>query len=262
MATESAVRTERVLGVEFFVGTTEEAIAAIAPGGLLTAPSAIGLADDLLRERAYRRALLASDVVLTDSGLLVTSWRWRTGRELPRTSGLKFLRQWLARAEARQPGAWGWVLPRAEDVAPTRAWLATQGIVTAPEDFYVAPWYGSGDIADDALVAWLSRRRPATVYLGIGGGVQERLGHHLRDALPYRPAILCLGAALAFLTGRQVGIPAWVDRARLGWLWRSVASPRIYGRRYIRAARLFSLVLRYGSSAPPISDWTAGENSP
>lgn len=256
MNTDEAALIERVLGLDFFVGSVEEAAARIALGGLLTAPAAIGLAEDFVRVPDYRRALLESEVVLTDSGFLVNVWNCRTGRRMTRTSGLKFLRHWLARPESRQPRACGWVLPRAEDVVRTRAWLAAQGIATEPEDFYVAPWYGAGSLADEALVAWLSARRPAAVYLGIGGGVQERLGHFLRGALPYRPAILCLGAALAFLTGAQVGIPVWVDRARLGWLWRSMASPRTYGWRYVRSLRLVVLILRHGSEAPPLSGST------
>jgi hypothetical protein len=254
--------TERVLGVDFYIGTVEAAAERIAAGGLLTAPSAIGLAHDLTQAPAYRRALQSSDMVLTDSGLLVWAWRWRSGRALPRTSGLKFLRHWLARPEARVEGAWAWIMPRAEDVGRTRTWLAGQGIASDAADFYVAPWYGAGEIEDPALVAWLGERRPRMIYLGIGGGVQERLGLYLRERLSYRPTILCLGAALAFLTGAQVSIPIWVDRARLGWLWRSVTSPCVYGGRYFRSFRLIALILRHGASVPPLSDSTPGKNPP
>ena len=48
---------EVVLGVRFFIGTLEAACERIAGGGLLTAPSAPGLGDDLIREPAYRQAL-------------------------------------------------------------------------------------------------------------------------------------------------------------------------------------------------------------
>jgi UDP-N-acetyl-D-mannosaminuronic acid transferase (WecB/TagA/CpsF family) len=49
-------------------------------------------------------------------------------------------------------------------------------------------------------------------------GVQERLGYALRKQLSYKPAILCLGAAIAFLSGGQANIPNWADRLMLGWL--------------------------------------------
>lgn len=251
-----ALRRVRVLGVEFFAGSLDEAVECIAEGGLLTAPSGIGMAADLVRAPAYRRALAASDLVLTDSGLLVTLWQLRTGQRLPRHSGLEFLRRWFERPEMREAGAACWVMPSAADAARAEAWLNSMGVPATAEDFFVAPWYGAGEIADARLLAHLEARRPAMVYLGIGGGVQERLGCHLREKLPYRPAILCLGAALAFLTGAQVRIPVWVDRVRLGWLWRVVSQPGRFAGRYFRATWLVWLVLRHGAAAPPLTDST------
>jgi len=259
--TPPALHRVRVLGVEFFAGSLEEAVTFIAEGGLLTAPSGIGMADDLQREPAYRRALGASDLVLTDSGLLVTLWQLRTGQRLPRHSGLKFLRRWFERPETRLPGTACWVMPSEADAARARTWLNSMGVPAAQEDFYIAPWYGAGELTDAKLRAHLEARRPAMVYLGIGGGVQERLGCALREQLPYRPTILCLGAALAFLTGAQVEIPVWVDRARLGWLWRVGSHPRRFAGRYLRATKLIWLVLRYGRSAPPVAGSTRTEKS-
>lgn len=246
------LRRVRVLGVDFFAGSLEEAVEFIAEGGLLTAPSGIGMAEDLVRSPSYRRALTRSDLVLTDSGLLVTMWQLRTGQRLPRHSGLKFLRRWFERPEMRKPGAACWVMPSVGDAARARAWLETMGVPTAEEDFYVAPWYGEGELVDERLRAHLESRRPALVYLGIGGGVQERLGCYLREQLSYRPTILCLGAALAFLTGAQVAIPVWVDRARLGWLWRVLSHPRRFAGRYLRAMKLVWLVMRDGEAFPQL----------
>lgn len=259
--TRPELRRVRVLGVEFFAGSLDEAVAFVGAGGLLTAPAGIGMAADLVREPAYRRALAASDLVLTDSGLLVTLWQLRTGQRLPRHSGLKFLRRWLERPEMRRPGSAFWVMPSEAEAARARTWLNAMGVPAVAEDFYVAPWYGAGEVTDGVLLAQLEARRPAMVYLGIGGGVQERVGCALREQLSYRPAILCLGAALAFLTGAQVAIPVWVDRARLGWLWRVMSHPRRFLGRYLRATELVWLVLRYGRSAPPAVGSTRREKS-
>lgn len=244
--------TERILGLDFFVGTLPEAAERLGNGGLLTAPAGPGLAWDFVREPAYRAALEGSDLVLTDSGFLVLLWRLRTGRRLPRHSGLKFLRAWMQRDVMRRPGAVRWVMPGQEDLVRTQAWLSAHGYPAADDTCEIAPFYGPGPIADPGMATRIERQRPEVVYLGIGGGVQERLGHYLRGQLTYRPAILCLGAALAFLTGAQVQIPPWVDRAGLGWLWRIGADPGRYSRRYLRATRLAWLVLRYGTDAPPL----------
>jgi exopolysaccharide biosynthesis WecB/TagA/CpsF family protein len=257
----AAAAETRVLGVDFFPGSLAGACQLAAEGGLLTAPSGPGLAYDLVREPAYRRALEQSDVVLTDSAFMVLLWRLRTGRRLPRNSGLAFLRIWMNRDVMRRPGAVLWVMPSLPEMRHTLRWLTEHDYPVAEEDFYVAPSYGPGAIVDDALVAQIERRRPEVVYLGIGGGVQERLGHHLRNAVSYRPVILCLGAALAFITGAQVQIPRWVDRWGLGWFWRIASNPSRYGGRYVRATRLAWLVFRYGVEAPPLPAVVATGNA-
>lgn len=241
------------MGIDFFNGSLAEACEAASAGGLLTAPSGPGLACDLLREPAYRRALDASDVVLTDSAFMVLLWRLRTGVRLPRNSGLAFLRIWMNRDVMRRPGAALWVMPSEGERQHTCAWLRAQGYPVTEDDFYVAPHYGAGAIVDPALRALIETRAPEVVYLGIGGGVQERLGHYLRNELTYRPVILCLGAALAFMTGAQVAIAPWVDRFGLGWLWRTASNPRRYFMRYFRATRLAWMVFRFGIVAPPFS---------
>lgn len=242
---------ERVLGIDFFPGKLDEAIDRATGGGLLTAPSGPGLGYDLVREPAYRRALESSDIVLTDSSFMVLLWRLRTGRHLHRNSGLAFLRIWMNREIMRRPGAVLWVMPSAAERDHTLTWLQAQGYPAEPESFYLAPAYGEGELRDERLAALVRERRPEVVYLAIGGGVQERLGHFLREAAGYRPLILCLGAALAFITGAQVHIAPWVDRVGLGWLWRIISNPMRYTVRYARATRLAWMVFRYGIQAPP-----------
>lgn len=248
---EKRVALARVLGVNFFDGSLKEACVQAERGGLLTAPSGPGLAYDLVREPAYRRALEASDLVLTDSAFMVLLWRLRTGQRLPRNSGLAFLRIWMNRDVMKRPGAVVWVMPSAEESRHTQRWLADNGYPSEPRNFYVAPHYPAGPIVDEELAAFVEERQPEVVYLGIGGGVQERLGHYLRDHVTCRPLILCLGAAIAFLTGAQVHISPWVDRFGLGWLWRIASDPARYWVRYFRATRLAWMVFRFGVEAPP-----------
>jgi N-acetylglucosaminyldiphosphoundecaprenol N-acetyl-beta-D-mannosaminyltransferase len=204
-----------------------------------------------MREPAYRRALEASDIVLTDSAFMVLLWRLRTGCRLPRNSGLAFLRIWMNREVMRRPGAVFWVMPSEDEFRHTFQWLRAANYPVEKMDFYVAPVYGAGPIKDPVLLQRIQAQRPEIIYVGIGGGVQERLGLFLRDELSYRPAILCLGAALAFITGAQVHIAPWVDRWGLGWLWRILSNPARYFTRYFRATRLAWLVFRFGDDAPP-----------
>jgi UDP-N-acetyl-D-mannosaminuronic acid transferase (WecB/TagA/CpsF family) len=111
--------------------------------------------------------------------------------------------------------------------------------------------YG-GEISDSALVERLNRLRPQHVVVTVGGGTQERLGLYLKRNLEYLPAIHCIGAAIAFLSGDQVHIPVWADRLYLGWLFRSLSEPKRYVPRYWEARKLLSLMLRYRSELPPL----------
>jgi UDP-N-acetyl-D-mannosaminuronic acid transferase (WecB/TagA/CpsF family) len=86
--------------------------------------------------------------------------------------------------------------------------------------------------------------------LGVGSGRQEPLGFYLKEKLSYRPALHCIGAAIAFLSGDQVRIPVWVDRFALGWLWRCLSNPKRYVPRYWEARHLASLMLRYRDQLP------------
>ena len=250
-ASFAASETTRILGVSFFQGSLDAACGRAAVGGLLTAPSGPGMACDLVTQPEYRRALEASDIVLTDSAFMVLLWRLRTGRRLPRNSGLAFLRIWMNREVMREPGAVLWIMPSEAERAHTQRWLAAAGYPVGDGDFYVAPEYPSGAITDWTLLRRIEAQRPKVVYVAIGGGVQERLGLFLRDELSYTPLILCLGAALAFITGAQVRIAPWVDRCGLGWLWRIASNPGRYGRRYLRAVKLAWMILRFGTDAPP-----------
>ncbi len=253
--------TTRILGVSFFQGSLDVACNRAAAGGLLTAPSGPGMACDLVTQPEYRRALEASDIVLTDSAFMVLLWRLRTGRRLPRNSGLAFLRIWMNRDVMREPSAVLWIMPTEAERAHTQRWLSAAGYPATENDFYVAPEYPAGAIKDWALLRRIEAQRPKMVYVAIGGGVQERLGLFLRDELSYRPSILCLGAALAFITGAQVRIAPWVDRCGLGWLWRIASDPARYGRRYLRAVRLAWMILRFGTDAPPVVAIESGSSS-
>lgn len=243
----------RVLGISFFPGSLEAVCVRASEGGLLTAPSGPGLACDLVQEPEYRRALQQSDVVLTDSAFMVLLWRLRTGFRLPRNSGLAFLRLWMNREVMKRKGAVFWVMPNESERDHTCRWLQHAGYPVEETDLFVAPEYGPGPITDWTLLRMIEARHPQVIYLGIGGGVQERLGLFLRENLSYTPLVLCLGAALAFITGAQVRIPPWVDRIGLGWLWRIASNPSRYGRRYTRAVRLAWMVLRFGTEAPPFA---------
>lgn len=238
-----------LLGIRFFTGTTRDALARAREGGLTLAPSGPGLAD-LPGDPAYREALENADLVLPDSGFMVLALRLLGIKRLKRLSGLKFLQALLVDESFRGCGSMLWVMPNAVESEANLAWLQGMGIKLEQSDCYVAPDYALERVEDHELKALAERMRPRFIIINIGGGVQEKLGYYLIQGLDYRPAIICTGAAIAFLTGRQADIPVWADRLYLGWILRCLRAPRVFLPRYWKARRLFFLLWKYREKSP------------
>jgi UDP-N-acetyl-D-mannosaminuronic acid transferase (WecB/TagA/CpsF family) len=232
-----------ILGIRFFTGDLDGALA-LCPGNFVVVPSAPTLVE-LPVDPAYREAVENADFAITDSGYMVLLWRLFTGQKLIRLSGLKLLRGLLAGTALRAPAASFWVMPSAKELEINLGWLKREGYAVTEADTYVAPLYPAGPLTDADLLARIEARRPAYVILNIGGGVQERLGYYLRKNLSYRPSIICVGAAIAFITGLQANIPPWADRLIIGWLLRCVEAPAKFIPRYRRAMKLAVILGRY-----------------
>lgn len=237
-----------ILGVQFFSGSVEDAVTRMEHGGLLVVPAAPAL-KDIDRNAGYREALLNADLCIPDSAFMVLIWNCISKRKIQRLSGLAYMRELLRRPETHRPGNVVWIMASPVSAKRNLDWLKAQGIKVPEECVYLAPMYGS-EIADPALLETLERLRPEHVVVTVGGGTQERLGLYLKQSLSYRPAIHCIGAAIAFLSGDQVGIPVWADKLYLGWLFRTLADPKRFGPRYWDARNLLILMLRYRERLP------------
>jgi len=243
----------KALGVSFYNGNIADAYELAKKGGLITAPSGPGLAQDLTRCAEYRRALECSDLVLADSGLLCLWKKWAEKKPLSRISGLVFLKGILNTIDWENNDTF-WVMPDEGQAEANRDWISkTFGTSLSNASIYIAPQYKkTGEISDPSLLAQIEESRPSSIFIQVGGGVQERLGLFLKENLSYTPSIFCTGAALAFLSGEQANIPRWADSLYLGWLLRCVHRPNIFIPRYLKAFRLVYLLAKYGENPPPI----------
>jgi N-acetylglucosaminyldiphosphoundecaprenol N-acetyl-beta-D-mannosaminyltransferase len=242
----------QILGVNFYIGDVEGAIRRLSSGGLLVVPAAPALKDVAWNED-YREALVNADVAIADSAFMVLLWNFLEGDSISRLSGLKYLRELLLKDAVRSPGNTVWVMAGRVSADKNIAWLNSQGIEVPDECVYLAPLYG-GKIEDKELIHKLQTLRPRHVVITVGGGTQERLGLYLKRNLNYLPAIHCIGAAIAFLSGDQVRIPDWADRLYLGWLLRCLSSPRRFIPRYLSASSLIALLWRYRGQSPAEHD--------
>ena len=241
-------RFRRILGIRFFVGGAREAIDLLRGGGLLVVPAAPAL-KNLPEDSGYREALLEADVAIADSSLMVMVWNLIQRDRIRRLSGLEYLEELLTVPAIQNSGGSFWIMASMESADRNLGWLHARGIRVPAEDVYVAPRYGSG-IDDEKLVQKIRERRPPHVIVTIGGGTQERLGLYLKRNLQPTPAIHCIGAAIAFLSGDQIRIPLWADRFYLGWIFRCLSEPKRCVPRYWSARKLVSLLVRFRGGLP------------
>ena len=242
-------RVERILGVDFYCGTAQQTIHRMKNGGLLVVPAAPAL-KDLPENADYRDALLNADVAITDSAFMVLIWNFMSRNRIPRVSGLEYLKELLLEADLRKPGNTLWIMASPKSARTNLDWLHSIGIEIREQDIYMAPLY-KGVIADEDLLAKMRAHRYQHVIVTVGGGTQERLGLYLKRNLNYLPAIHCIGAAIAFLSGDQVHIPTWADKTGMGWLLRCLSKPTAYIPRYWAARKLVWLMFKYRSELPP-----------
>lgn len=248
---ESAGDTHtRILGIDFFHGSVAQAVDRMCTGGLLVVPAAPAL-KDMETNASYRDALLGADMALPDSAFMVLLWNRLQNAQIPRISGLAYLRELLMRTEVREPGNTLWIMASPLSAERNLAWLEQEGVAVSGEHVYLAPMYGER-IDDRALLERVERLRPKHVIVTLGGGTQERLGLFLKHRLSYLPAIHCVGAAIAFLSGDQVYIPVWADHFYLGWFFRSASEPKRYIPRYWDARKLLRLMVRYRERLPEL----------
>ena len=247
MGTGSA-QFRQILGIRFFIGNADEAIARVIGGGLLMLPGAPAL-KNLGHDSAYREALQGADLVIPDSAFMVMIWNRLKRDSIRRVSGLTYLSCLLKHPDFYRPGGSFWIMSSEQSARRNSAWLRSQSIELDEADQYIAPLYGEA-MEDAELLRRIGERRPRHIVVTLGGGTQERLGLYLRDALGGKPSIHCIGAAIAFLSGDQVRIPGWADRMYLGWLFRCLSNPSRYTPRYWDARKLLALMIRYGSALP------------
>jgi UDP-N-acetyl-D-mannosaminuronic acid transferase (WecB/TagA/CpsF family) len=236
----------KILGIRFYTSDLAGLLSRIPGAGLVAVPSAPVLTR-MPEDAAHREALEGCDFAITDSSFMVLLWLLRSGERLERISGLRFLRGLFCSGSYRAKGDTFWIMPSEDDRSANLAYLRSQGFDIDESDTYLAPLYArGGPLSDGALLQALAGRSPKLVVIALAGGVQERLGWYLRQNLGYRPAILCIGGAIAFLSGRQTAIPVWADRMGLGWLLRLLTAPGSSAKKMKGVWRLPALVWKYG----------------
>jgi N-acetylglucosaminyldiphosphoundecaprenol N-acetyl-beta-D-mannosaminyltransferase len=241
--------TLKILGIDFINEPVQKVVEVLKNGGLLVVPAAPALIN-IKKDPSYYNALLCADVVIADSGYMALLWNLFHQKKIKRISGLEFLLNFLDDDEVKRSSEMILVDPRPTEAQHNLNYLRNNGFKIGDDISYLAPIYDKNCVEDKTLLNIIESRKPKYVIINLGGGTQEKLGAYLKNNLSYKPAIICTGAAIAFLTGQQASIPNWGDKFYLGWLFRCIQNPKLYVPRYFKAFQLATYMFRYGQQQP------------
>jgi len=209
----------------------------------MVAPAAPALAT-ITKDKEYHLALTNSDFAIPDSGLLVLLLKYLKKIRINKLSGLTFMQNFLKEEAIKTKKCLFLIDPNEKEMLSNHMFLRSKGVLLDPTDHYIAPIYTSEKVKDRELLQSLEKKRPKYILINLAGGVQEKLGLYLKNNLPYKPGIICTGAAIAFLTGKQPSIPPLFDSLHLGWLLRCLKNPRKFIPRYLKGLQLIPLILK------------------
>jgi exopolysaccharide biosynthesis WecB/TagA/CpsF family protein len=85
--------------------------------------------------------------------------------------------------------------------------------------------------------------------IAVGSPQQELIALEMREMTSATGTVLCIGASIDFLTGKERRAPRWMQRAALEWLYRLLRDPLRLWRRYlVEGPRIFLLAWRWKNS--------------
>src|SRR5260370_10612922 len=127
-------------------------------GGFLVAPSGTCFAR-LREDESYRRAIMAAELAIADSGLMVLIWRLLRREKIRRISGFKYLQQLLAKFRGEPNTEIFLVLPSKRARQKLLDWSAPEAFGVKIDNCYTAP-QSRLEIEERHLLAPIEERRP------------------------------------------------------------------------------------------------------
>ena len=224
-------------GIKFYNYDFNKLFSIIDKGGYLVAPAASSLTD-ISSNKNYYISLKKSDVAILDSGFFCILLRIFKGYKVSKLSGYLFLKNFIKKV--KKNNKFLIIDPSKIDSQVNQSFFKSKNIKKIKS--YVAPNYRFKKINDLKLLKLINKYKPRYIVVNLGGGVQESLALYIKKNIKHKVSILCTGAAIAFLTKRQAPINDTIDRFYLGWLARTLYSPRKY---FFRTIKSLSLVNQF-----------------
>jgi len=200
--------------------------------------------DHLLRyheDLSFRTLYRSAVYVLLDSRLIALALRLVRGRRLAVCPGSDLTVELLARVASCTDRIVliGGSAPQANKIA------SIYGLTNVRHHNPPMGFIHDAD-ATDACLRFIEAQSPFRFcFLAVGSPQQEILAQRLQARGTTRGLVLCVGAALNFITGAERRAPGWMRRMGLEWLFRLLQDPKRLGRRYLlRGPRVFVHLLR------------------
>lgn len=230
-------------GIKFYNLSPSHLIKKITKeGGYLVAPAASSLSK-IFKNNAYHQSLQKSAIAILDSGFFCILLRiFSKYKKITKLSGYLFLKNFIDTAYVKNK--------KILLIDPSKADASTNQNLLKSKKFkkiynYIAPQYTKRSIKNDLkLIKLLKKVNPKYILINIGGEKQEVLAQYICKKYKKKFSILCLGAAISFLTKKQASINKFEDKYYLGWLKRFLFAPRIYYKRIIDSFFLVNVFFR------------------
>ncbi len=104
------------------------------------------------------------------------------------------------------------------------------------------PFHPMSPEDDKQVILTMNRSKADIIWVGLGSPKQEGwMAAHVGRLSA--PALIGVGAAFDFLTGRKKQAPRWMQRSGSEWLFRLLMEPRRLWRRYLSSNPLFVLLV-------------------
>ena len=187
------------------------------------------------------KALQKSDIAIFDSGFFCFSLRLIKNIKVDKFSGYKFLNFFLDDVRNKNKKILS-LDPSFEDLKYNKKYLQFKKFKFVKN--YVCPMYQDKVIEDKRLIKIINEYKPEFIISNIAGGKQETLALYIIQNATPNSSVICSGAALAFLTGRQAPITNFIDKYYIGWLIRLIYNPKLYLGRILFSFKLFFIVFK------------------
>ena len=206
----------------------------------LVIPAAYALARSYYFKKELK-ALQKSDIAIFDSGFFCFSLRLIKNIKVDKFSGYKFLNFFLDDVRNKNKKILS-LDPSFEDLKYNKKYLQFKKFKFVKN--YVCPMYQDKVIEDKRLIKIINEYKPEFIISNIAGGKQETLALYIIQNATPNSSVICSGAALAFLTGRQAPITNFIDEYYIGWLIRLIYNPKLYLSRILFSFKLFFIVFK------------------